>query len=262
MNLTDPHNRPEPHQNGGQVSYRVLLVEDDPMVQEVNRQFVERVDGFRIIGTASNGADGLSMTRELLPDLLILDVFMPMMDGMNTLTAIRAEGLQVDVIVISAANDKQTIQHMLQNGAIDYIIKPFKFERVQQALEQFRSKKQSLQAIQNISQQQLDYLLFGHTSPGEPVISPAPASPSIQAAGLAASEELPKGLQAITLKQIVQFLSVCSTPLSAEEVAEGVGIARVTARRYLDYLEKHGQVRLDLQYGVGRPVNKYILNGK
>jgi two-component system response regulator DctR len=242
--------------------YRVLLVEDDPMVQEVNRQFVEQVEGFRIIGMASNGVDGLAMTRKLLPDLLILDIFVPMMDGMQTLTTIRAEGLPVDVIVISAANDRQTVQHMLQNGAIDYIMKPFKFERVQQALEQFRQKKQSLQAINNISQQQLDYILFGHTTSAEPVLSHAEASPSSIVPGIAASEDLPKGLQALTLKQIVQFLSVCSTPLSAEEVAEGVGIARVTARRYLDYLEKHGQVRLDLQYGVGRPVNKYILSSK
>ncbi|MFH5186419.1 response regulator [Paenibacillus sp. TAB 01] len=244
--------------------YRVLLVEDDPMVREVNRQFVEQVDGFRIIGTASNGEEGLDLVRTLQPDLLILDIFIPMLDGMQTLTAIRSEGLPVDVIVISAANDRQTIEHMLQNGAIDYIMKPFKFERVQQALEQFRQKKQSLQAIQNISQQQLDYILFGHALSDSPAAGASGSAPSHAPAGAAESllEELPKGLQALTLKQIVQFLSVCSTPLSAEEVAEGVGIARVTARRYLDYLEKHGQVRLDLQYGIGRPVNKYILSSR
>lgn len=254
---------PSTHSNGSAgFVYRVLLVEDDPMVQEVNRQFVERVEGFRIVGTATNGEEGLALARTLQPDLLILDIFIPMMDGTQTLTAIRSEGLPIDVIVISAANDRQTIEHMLQNGAIDYIMKPFKFERVQQALEQFRQKKQSLQAIENISQQELDFILFGHAAADSPVVRTASSPSAPSGAAGTTPEELPKGLQAITLKQIVQFLSFCSTPLSAEEVAEGVGIARVTARRYLDYLVKHGQVRLDLQYGVGRPVNKYILNKK
>ncbi|MNP76900.1 Transcriptional regulatory protein CitT [compost metagenome] len=62
----------------------------------------------------------------------------------------------------------------------------------------------------------------------------------------------------MTLKQIMLLMMNRLEPLSADEVAEGVGIARVTARRYLDYLEKTGQVKLDLQYGVGRPVNKYL----
>ncbi|UUZ80970.1 response regulator [Paenibacillus sp. P26] len=228
---------------------KVLLVEDDPMVQEVNRLFVERVEGFRIVGVAASGEEGLAMARELRPDLLILDVFMPLMDGLETLAAIRAEQLPVDVIVISAANDMQTIQRMLQNGAVDYIMKPFKFERVQQALEHYRTMKETMAGEKNVSQQVLDRLIYGRHPDAEP--APAP-----ETAGL----NLPKGLQALTLKQIVQFLSGYQTPLSAEEVAEGVGIARVTARRYLDYLEKNGLVRLDLQYGVGRPVNRYILS--
>ncbi|MDO3678636.1 response regulator [Paenibacillus ehimensis] len=228
---------------------RVLLIEDDPMVQEVNSQFVERVEGFRVVGIAFTGDEGLRMVKKLQPDLVILDIFMPVQDGIETLLELRRNQTPVDVMIISAANDMRTIEKMLQNGAVDYIMKPFKFERVKQALEHYRKMKTALDSGRPASQSELDRLLFGRTdeasSPDDRVEVP---------------QELPKGLQAVTLKQIMQFLVGQSEALSAEEVAEGVGIARVTARRYLDYLEKSGQVRLDLQYGVGRPVNKYRLS--
>ncbi|WP_248930073.1 response regulator [Paenibacillus hamazuiensis] len=224
----------------------VLLIEDDPMVQEVNRQFVEKVDGFRVVGVASTGAEGLAKIKELRPDLVILDIFMPTLDGIETLTRIRREQQPVDVIVISAANDLRTIQRMLQNGAVDYIMKPFKFERVKQALDNYRIMRARLEENRSVSQAELDEMLRG--GPGRPGKDVATA-------------DLPKGLQAVTLKQIMLHLMSRAEPLSAEEVAEGVGIARVTARRYLDFMEKSGQVRMDLQYGVGRPVNKYVWSG-
>ncbi|CAG7615348.1 Transcriptional regulatory protein DcuR [Paenibacillus solanacearum] len=230
--------------------YSVLLIEDDPMVQEVNRQFVERVEGFRIAGVAGSGTEGLELVRQVKPQLVILDIFMPLQDGIETLTQIRKEQLYVDVIVISAASDRRTIERMLQNGAFDYIIKPFKFERVKQALEHYRQMKEALGSEQTATQHELDRMLFGGSRSSAATVPDVPVLPAA---------ELPKGLQAVTLKQIMQYLLGQPHPLSAEEVAEGVGIARVTARRYLDYLEKSGQLRLDLQYGVGRPVNKYML---
>ncbi len=228
---------------------RVLLIEDDPMVQEVNSQFVERVEGFRVAGIASTGDEGLRMVTELQPDLVILDIFMPVRDGIETLLELRRNETPVDVMIISAANDMRTIEKMLQNGAVDYIMKPFKFERVKQALEHYRQMKTALDSGHPASQSELDRLLFGRRQD-------APSPDDL----MEMPQALPKGLQAVTLKQIVQFLVGQAEALSAEEVAEGIGIARVTARRYLDYLVKSGQVRLDLQYGVGRPVNKYRLS--
>jgi two-component system response regulator DctR len=73
-------------------------------------------------------------------------------------------------------------------------------------------------------------------------------------------DQLPKGLNAVTMKQILLYMANRDQLLSAEEVADGVGIARVTARRYLDYLEKSGRVELDVRYGgIGRPINRYGL---
>ncbi|GGJ73264.1 two-component system response regulator DctR [Anoxybacillus voinovskiensis] len=219
--------------------YKVVLIEDDPMVQEVNRQFIEQVPPFRVIGIAANGVQGMEMVRHLRPDLVIIDIYMPVKDGLETIQAIRTEKLPVDVIAITAANDIETVRRMLQNGAFDYIMKPFKFERLKQSLEHYHTFRQTLKTKEKVTQKELDTLLQSNEKEGR--------------------SELPKGLNDITLQKIVDFLQQQTAPVSAEEVAEGVGIARVTARRYLEYLEKQQKIHLDVQYGgVGRPVNRYM----
>jgi two-component system response regulator DctR len=224
-------------------TFRVIVIEDDPMVQEVNRQFIERVPSFQVVGTAGNGAEGVELINQLQPDLVVMDVFMPVLDGVKTIQQLRQANKPVDVIVITAAKDKSTIQAMLRNGAMDYIIKPFKFERMQQALQNYRNFRMQMEQGETISQEEVDQLLFrkGRDS-------------SIS------MEELPKGLNVMTMQQILQQLAKQNSRLSAEEMAERVGIARVTARRYLEYLEKAGKVSRDVEYGgIGRPTHRYVI---
>ncbi|OLN21249.1 two-component system response regulator [Domibacillus antri] len=219
---------------------KVLLIEDDLMVQEVNKEFINRVEGFEIIGLAANGEEGMELIRTLSPDLVIVDLYMPLMDGLETLHHLRKEGHRVDVIAITAASDMDTVRQVIRHGAFDYIMKPFKFERIKQALENYRSFRKRLSDKGSISQRELDDILFqkDHDAP----------------------DDLPKGLNAVTLEKITAYLTEMDQPVSAEEVAEGVGTARVTARRYLDYLEKRGKVQIDIQYGgIGRPMNRYRL---
>ncbi|OMP66025.1 response regulator [Domibacillus epiphyticus] len=219
---------------------KVLLIEDDLMVQEVNKEFINRVDGFEIIGLAANGEEGMELIRTLSPDLVIVDLYMPVMDGLETLHQLRKEGHRVDVIAITAASEIDTVRQVFQHGAFDYIMKPFKFERMKQALENYLSFRKRLNDKGTISQRELDDILFLKDT-DEP-------------------DDLPKGLNAVTLAKIITCLSKMDKPISAEEVAEVVGTARVTARRYLDYLEKRGKVKIDIQYGgIGRPMNRYIL---
>jgi two-component system, CitB family, response regulator DctR len=222
----------------------VLLIEDDPMVQEVNKQFIEQLPAFKVIDTASNGLEGLGKIREIKPDLVILDIFMPSLNGVDTLYQIRKEQLDVDVIIISAANDQKTIRKIIQNGAFDYLIKPFKFERLKHTLEQYYAFRMEVEPNHHISQNQLDRILFQNQTTSEPL----------------QKTEVPKGLNGATLEQVTKFIKVMPGSLSAEEVADGIGIARVTARRYLEYLHGEDILELDVQYGsIGRPVNRYRL---
>ncbi|WP_409252069.1 response regulator [Bacillus sp. SCS-153A] len=222
------------------MSIRVMLIEDDPMVQEVNRSFIERIPGFQVCAIASNGSEGLADMAETSPDLILLDNFMPQKNGVETLLSIRQKNLNVDVIVITAAKDKETILTMKRFGAFDYIIKPFQFSRLQEALLNYKNFKQTFKSNGPLEQKDLDLL----------------QGPSPKYAG--SKEDLPKGLNQKTLQQVTSFLSIQSSPLSAEETAEGIGIARVTARRYLEYLQQAGQVELVVEYGsIGRPVNRY-----
>lgn len=233
---------------------KILLIEDDPMVREVNRMFIEKVDGFWVVGSAGNGADGLRLIEEMRPDLVFLDVFMPASDGIETIRRIRASGIPVDVIAVTAAKDPVTVETMLRSGVFDYIIKPFTAERVRESLERFRTVRKSIVNRDSFEQEEVDGLLRIRGKAASPSAGESPDD-----AVALPVETLPKGLHAVTMKQILHYLAA-GQEHSSEEVADAVGIARVTARRYLDFLEKGGIVRLVVNYGsVGRPVNRYTL---
>ncbi|MGV3466812.1 MAG: response regulator [Heyndrickxia sp.] len=223
---------------------KVMIIDDDPMVREVNKNFIQKVKGFEIIGEASNGEEGIQLVKGLKPDVVILDIYMPKINGIKTLQEFRKHAFNVDVIVVSAARDKETINTMLQNGAVDFIIKPFKFERMKQAMEKYRFYKLLMENSQTLSQSELDAILHNN----QPTDT---------------ANYLPKGLNMFTLNEISAYMNKETEPKSAEEVANAIGIARVTARRYLEYLEKKGTIRMDVQYGsIGRPINRYIMENK
>ncbi len=218
-----------------------LIVEDDPMVLEINRQFIERVEGFSVKGTAQDCDEAERLLNQLKPQLVILDIYLPDTNGVELLKKIRSMGFPVDVIMITAARDRSIIQDVLRYGAIDYIIKPFKFSRLQNSLLSYKVLRNKLQENGTLDQEEIDSL----TNAGTPPKS---------------FENLPKGLNEITLRQVFLYIVKKKRGLCAEEVAEGVGIARVTARRYLEYLDSKGIAQLELQYGsVGRPINRYSI---
>lgn len=216
---------------------RTVIVEDDPMVMQVNRQYIEEIGGFEIVGTAETGYEALDVIARHLPHLVILDIYLPDLDGVQTLKELRSSNIPTDVILVTAARDVDTIQNAFRYGAIDYIIKPFKFSRLKSALESYKLLHSKMHRKTSLDQDEIDDLAMNKTR---------------------LQETLPKGLNEVTLRQVLLFLLKGQEPLSAEEVAEGVGLARVTARRYLDYLEKSGKLMLEAQYGsVGRPINRY-----
>ncbi|HBW33857.1 response regulator [Desulfosporosinus sp. BICA1-9] len=222
----------------------LVLVEDDPMVMEVHEGFIKRIGGFRICGKAKTGKMALEIIQDLRPRLVILDIYLPDLNGIQVLREIRRLGLPTDIILITAAQDVATVQAGLRFGVVDYIIKPFKYDRIHTALNNYYSYSEQFRNRWEMNQEDLDRLIKIHP-PHESTLNRS-------------REDLPKGLREITLQQVYNFLKESQVGLSSEEVAEGAGLARVTARRYLEYLEKNNRVLLETQYGtVGRPINKY-----
>lgn len=229
---------------------RVLLVDDDPMVLQVNRGCVESTQGFEVVGTARDGNEALEAAAALSPDLLLLDVYMPDRDGLSMLRELRSRAIPSDVILVTAAQDANTVQEALRGGTFDVVIKPFRFERLRSSLEAYRSVKEGLQGAGKVSQEQLDRMLRQAPAEAPPAVSP----------GETVGIEPPKGVNEITLHEVIRFLSQRQEPATSADVAEGLGIARVTARRYLEYLDSLGKVRVAMQYGgQGRPLNRYSL---
>ena len=219
---------------------RVLIVEDDPMVADINKRFTEAVSGFKVIGTARNGQQALAFIEQKPVDLMILDIFLPEKSGLEILQELRSKSYPVDVMMITAADDSETVSKVLRCGVIYYIAKPFKFERFRSVLESYRTFRQKTMHKASLNQQDIDSLL---------TLRP-----------LNAREKIPKNLSTHTMNLIVQYLVAQTAGLSADEIAAGVGLSRVTVRRYMEYLLEQGKVVKVMDYlTLGRPLHRFKL---
>ena len=218
--------------------YQVMIVEDDPMVAAINKKYTETVPGFRVAGVFRNGAEGLEYLRENPVDLVILDYYMPEMNGDVFMDRIREEGIQVSVIMVTSANSADTVRSLLLKGVRDYLIKPFELERFQAALERFRSTKELLTgAGSGMGQSELDRLFAGNAG------STVERNKSL---------ELPKGLNEKTMQMVRSTMKEnAGKKMTSEEIALMVGLSRITVRRYLGYLQDSGELTSEIDYRTG-----------
>ncbi len=223
---------------------QVMLVEDDPMVLEINEKYISSVEGFQVVSVHENGIKALEeIAAGTEVQLAVLDIFMPQLDGIETLKEIRKNNYDIDIIVVSAAKENNYIKESLRYGAFDYIVKPFKFERLKNSLIKYKVTHNKIgKTGESLTQTDIDQLM------------PITGDQNIE------SEGLPKGIQAPTLRLIIQQLQKEDCPCSAQEIADAMGTSRVTARRYLEYLLELGRVQVVTEYrDVGRPQNLYTL---
>jgi len=215
----------------------VLVVDDDFMVAEIHRRFVDQIDGFRAVGVARTGCEALTAARELRPQLILLDVYLPDMTGLEVLQQLRSGGDGVGVIMITAARELDTVTGALDGGAADYLIKPFEFVQLKTKLEAFAARADALESADGVDQSLID-ALFGAAGAQPP------------------QDVLPKGLGTETGRLVLDAVREAGE-VSAAECAERVGISRVSARRYLEHYLGTGALEIRLQYGVGRPERRY-----
>lgn len=217
---------------------RTLVVDDDFMSASVHRSYTERVPGFTVVGEAHTGKEALDQIHRLTPDLVLLDIYLPDLSGLDVIRALRSQGSTVDVIAVTAAKDVETLRAAMQGGVVHYLVKPFLFETFKERLERYAALKGRFDRLHEASQEDVDHLFSLLRAQGR--------------------SGLPKGISAPTLTLVIEAVRDAATELTAVEVADRAGISRGTARRYLDYLARLGSVELSLRYGAaGRPEHLY-----
>ena len=220
---------------------RTLVVDDDFRVAELHCAYVERVPGFEVVGQAHSGAAALADVDQMRPDLILLDIYLPDISGLEVLQRLREDAqAPVDVIAITAARDVESLRAAMRGGVVHYLIKPFLFPTFEEKLLSYAAARDRMTRLGRAEQGDVDRIF--------------------SALRTARKEALPKGLSDATLELIVQALGRSLSGLPAAAVAEAAGVSRVTARRYLDHLCQIGRVELSMRYGgPGRPEHRYRL---
>ena len=250
--------------SGAGAPLRVLVVEDEPLVAEAHRAFVDQVPGFRAVGVAPTARRALALLGQGSGsdgggtgggtggaggvDLVLLDLGLPDAGGLEVLRAVRAAALPVDVIAVTAARDLAVVRAAVSLGVVHYLLKPFAAAALRERLRayaRFRAEVGARGAAEEalLGQEQIDAALAQ--------LRPAP--------GAAA-----RGISPATLALVVAALGAADgggggEGLSAAEVAERTGLSRESARRYLEHLASAGRLeRLPRYGGPGRPEVGYV----
>jgi two-component system chemotaxis response regulator CheY len=116
------------------MAVNVLIVDDLTFIKIVLRDIIEKA-GFRVVGEASNGEQAITLYQDTRPDVVLMDITMPGMDGLTALKKIREIDPAARVIICSALGQQQLIVQAIQLGARDFIVKPFQPHRVVAALK-------------------------------------------------------------------------------------------------------------------------------
>ena len=222
----------------------VLIIEDDKRVADIHRRFIEKIDGFTVIGSAHTGEEARDWVLALLPDLVLLDVFLPDVLGTELMTFIHNNSPETDIIFITAAAEIDIVKKAFRHGVVDYILKPLTFDRFKESLLTYSSKREMLSG-EGVMQEDYIKLLWNQTDSAETSLSnPNP----------------PKGIDPITMKKVVNHIKNIEEGITAEMLGLEIGVSRSTARRYLEYLVSEKHAFTELLYGsVGRPERRYLM---
>jgi two-component system response regulator YesN len=118
---------------------KILIVEDEIRIREGIRKLLGKIDpDYIVVGEAEDGAEGLDMCRQLRPDLIITDVQMPQMDGLEMLRSIFEEGIHVKAIVLSAYSEFEYARGAMKLGVTEYLLKPISLNDLSRAIETIR----------------------------------------------------------------------------------------------------------------------------
>ena len=218
---------------------RVLIIEDDPMVAMIHKEYFKRKEfsnDLNHVGTLEEARNYLA-TNDV--DLIILDNYLTDGQGVEYLPELKG----YPIIMITAANDIQTVEAALTNGVVDYLVKPFTYERFSQAVDKVQDYV-SLLSKEKINQDLIDdYLNSGRVEEEE--------------------DSLPKGLSKITLKKVLEAIQQHNGGFTTQQIADKLDISRITIRKYLNHLVNINILSEDAEYYTsGRPVSVFTVESE
>ncbi len=217
---------------------RVLVVEDEPVAADAHRAYVDRTVGFTTVAVASSGAVALETLARVPVDLVLLDMNLPDVHGIELCRRIRGAGADIDILAVTAARELSTVRAAAVHGVVGYLLKPFGYEALRDRLSTYADYRDQMRGGGNAGgQAEIDRVLDA--------VRPTRTAP------------LPKGMGRVTMDRVVAAVRD-SDGLSAAETAELIGASRITARRYLEHLADTGLADRAPRYGsAGRPELEY-----
>lgn len=218
----------------------VIIVEDDPMVALINKKYIEMIDGFKVVGTVSDKEALMKLLEDNDIDLILMDVYLPKENGLQILKYLRERDIIVDVIMMTAADNTEEIKKAFAYGVIDYLIKPFEFDRFKKAIDKHLKNNRILVGKSRLDQVSIDKIANNNVSNNEYV-------------------DLPKGINKTTLNKIYEVIGKNNKAYwTIRQISKETGVSNVTIKKYIDYLESIDKVIVNIDYGnVGRPEFKY-----
>lgn len=227
---------------------QVMIIEDDEIAIKIYEKFTHKIEGFQVIATTSTGKQALELINVFAPDLILLDVFLPDMKGTDLLWEIRKQLRGVDVILITAANDVDTVSEAIRGGAFSYLMKPIMIDKFLNTLEKYKETRLTLLNLTTVEQDDVNsfFRINSRESREEQVVETEKGV------------SLPKGIDKHTLKKVRQSMKETKRSVNAEEVAKILGASHSTVRRYLEYLVANDEIEVEILYGtIGRPERRY-----
>ena len=218
----------------------VMIVEDDLRASYVLENTINQHSDFYVVAACESLLEAELKTEAFDPELIMVDISLPDGSGIELIKSLKSKGIKAAFMMTTAERETTTIEQAIQLGVMDYLVKPIRMSRILQALDDYLDFRKRLTKNEKIDQQEIDALFR-------------------KSAALDSTRKTPKGIDENTLEKLTQHLeTIDNTPFTAEEIGEAINLSRITARRYLEYLEAQGQVSMALDYKTGgRPKQRY-----
>ena len=225
--------------------FRVLIVDDDPMVLSINQRYLQKIPNFMVAGTADSYEHAIQLTSQYFYDLILVDIHLKSGNGLDLLKTWRKREYPAEIIMITAASQQEALRISKHYGVTDYILKPFQFKRFKQSIELFQQNQLLLSSNSVLTQKEIDSL--HHSDP-------------LSISEIEMENKLEKGLTQTTLDLIVSLIQQQKAGFTVSDITQATELSHVSVRKYLHYLESTQQIEMRLEYGtVGRPTSVYYL---